>query len=132
METSDKLFAAALKSRDNAYAPYSNFKVGAAILTSGNKIYTGCNVENASFPCGNCAEAGAISSMAADGQYEIAAILIVADTECILPCGNCLQKIAEFATKKTVVYSADIHGNIRTYTLQQLLPHNFKAGDMKC
>ena len=118
--------------RLNAYAPYSKFKVGAALLTASGKIYGGCNVENASYPCGTCAEAGAIAAMVANGETEIAEILIVADTESVLPCGNCLQKIAEFGSEKTLIHSADIKGNIQTYTLKQLLPHNFKAGDIKC
>lgn len=131
MTDANGLFKSALKCRLNAYAPYSGFKVGAAVLTPEGAVYTGCNAENASYPCGTCAEAGAISAMIAGGDKKISAILIVADTERILPCGNCLQKIAEFGTAETKVYSADISGNIREYTLSELLPHNFKADDMK-
>lgn len=132
MVAKNEILSVAQKCRLNAYAPYSKFKVGAAILSSNGKIYGGCNVENASFPCGTCAEAGAISAMIADGENKITEIMIIADTKCILPCGNCLQKIAEFADKRTLIHSADLKGNIQTFTLEQLLPHNFKAGDMKC
>lgn len=126
-----KLYDVALKCLENAYAPYSKFKVGAAILSTDNKIFGGCNVENASYPCGTCAEAGAISAMIAAGETKITRILIVADTACILPCGNCLQKIAEFADEKTLVHSADLKGNIKTFKLTELLPQNFKAEDIK-
>lgn len=131
MNTKSEILIAAAESRLKAYAPYSKFRVGAAILTTSGNIYSGCNVENASYPCGTCAEAGAISAMIAGGDQQIAEILIIANTGRILPCGNCLQKIAEFATPKTLIHSADLNGNSETYTLKQLLPHNFKAGDIK-
>ena len=95
MDSVTELLNLALQCRNNAYAPYSNFKVWATVRCSGGKIFGGCNVENISYPCGTCAEAGAISAMVAGGCTGIAEILIVADTENILPCGNCLQKIAE-------------------------------------
>ena len=132
MAVKNEIFQIAKKLRDNAYAPYSKFKVGAAILTTNGKIYGGCNVENASYPCGTCAEAGAISAMIAGGEKQIAEILIIADTDCILPCGNCLQKIAEFGSENTLVHSCNLEGIVNTHTLAQLLPHNFKAGDIKC
>ena len=125
MDSINKLFDLAKQTRLNAYAPYSNFKVGAAILTSGGKFYTGCNVENASYPCGTCAEAGAVAAMIADGETEIAEILIIADTDCILPCGNCLQKIAEFGHKDTLIHSADTKKVVKTQTLKDLLPQSF-------
>ena len=131
MPKNSDLYNLALKCRENAYAPYSKFKVGAAILSKNNLIFGGCNVENASYPCGTCAEAGAISAMISGGENEIKEILIVADTASILPCGNCLQKIAEFADEKTLVHSADISGNIKTYFLKELLPQNFSAKDIK-
>ena len=124
------LYNIALKCRENAYAPYSKFKVGACILSAKGKVFAGCNVENASFPCGTCAEAGAISAMIATGEKIIREILIVADTTRILPCGNCLQKIAEFADESTLIHSADINGNIKTFKLSELLPQNFSAKDL--
>lgn len=130
MDYQNKLFQMAAECRLRAYAPYSEFAVGAAILCN-RKIYTGCNVENVSYPCGTCAESGAISAMVADGGRKIEEILIVADSENIVPCGNCLQKIYEFGTADTLVHSADLKGNIRTYKLSQLLPHNFNAKEVK-
>ena len=110
-----ELIKSAIDCLDRSYAPYSHFNVAAAVLASSGKIYTGVNVENASYPCGTCAEAGAISAMIVSGEKTIKEILIVADTERILPCGNCLQKIAEFADETTIVHSADINGNIKTF-----------------
>ena len=124
------LYAAALECRNKAYAPYSEFMVGAALLSSNDKMFCGCNVENASYPCGTCAEAGAISAMIAAGEQKIKEILIVADTPRILPCGNCLQKIAEFADIVTLIHSADINGNIKTFKLSELLPQSFSKKDL--
>jgi cytidine deaminase len=87
-------------------------------------------VENASYPCGTCAEAGAVSAMIADGEAIIKEILIIADTSRILPCGNCLQKIAEFSDDTTLVHSADLKGNIKTFMLTELLPQSFGAKDL--
>ncbi|MDO4161480.1 MAG: cytidine deaminase [Pseudomonadota bacterium] len=131
MENTQKLFELACSCRLNAYTPYSHFKVGAALLSGNHKFFCGCNVENASYPCGTCAEAGAISAMAAAGETKILEILIVADTPQILPCGNCLQKILEFGDDNTLVHSADLNGSIKTFRLYDLIPHFFKAGDIK-
>ncbi|MBR2137079.1 MAG: cytidine deaminase [Alphaproteobacteria bacterium] len=125
MNIYEKLYVAAKQARENAYAPYSDFKVGAAILSDSGQIYSGCNVENASYPCGTCAEAGAVSAMVANGETHIREILIIADTNRILPCGNCLQKIAEFGDRETIIYSADLHQINQEYRLSDLLPQNF-------
>lgn len=125
MDSINKLFDLAKQTRLNAYAPYSKFKVGAAILTSTGNFYTGCNVENNSYPCGTCAEAGAIAAMIAGGDREITHILIMADTECILPCGNCLQKIAEFGNADTIIHSADTNKIVKTQKLRDILPQAF-------
>jgi cytidine deaminase len=130
MENTHKLLAVALKCRQNAYAPYSGFKVGAAVLSKSGNIYGGCNVENASYPCGTCAEAGAVSAMVSAGDNDIAEILIVADTKAIWPCGNCLQKIAEFGDENTLVHSADLQDVHTTKKLLELLPQQFQAKDM--
>ena len=91
MNTSSQLFEQAAAARTKAYAPYSRFAVGAAVLSTDGKIYAGCNVENISYPCGTCAEQGAISAMIAGGSRKISKILILADTqEPIMPCGACL------------------------------------------
>lgn len=130
MDYVKQLYDLARQCRNNAYAPYSEFKVGAAVRC-GQNIYGGCNVENVSYPCGTCAEAGAIAAMIAGGDCKINEILIVAATDNIMPCGNCMQKIAEFGDNETVIHSADLSGNIRSYRLDELLPHKFKAKEIK-
>ena len=131
MENKTKLFNLAKKCRENAYAPYSKFKVGAAILSDGGNFYVGCNVENASYPCGTCAEAGAICAMVASNETKIKEILIIADSECIVPCGNCLQKISEFSESDTLIHSANLNGIVRTFRLDELSFISFKAKDME-
>lgn len=119
----DTLFLKALETQKNAYAPYSAFKVGAAILTKAGHIYAGANVENVSYPCGTCAEAAAIAAMVVAGEYEISDIVIVADSKNLVsPCGACLQRIAEFSNKHTKVHLADLKGVQKSYNLEQLLP----------
>ena len=94
----EELLAAARQAREKAYAPYSNFRVGAAVLGSGGRIYSGCNVENASFGLTCCAERNAIFAMVAAGETEIREILVIGESEEFLPpCGACRQVIAEFA-----------------------------------
>jgi len=132
MDIADKLYALALEAEKNAYAPYSGFHVGAAILADNLQIYTGCNVENVSFPCGTCAETGAISSMVAHGAKKILEILIVANgEELIYPCGVCLQRIAEFSDERTIIRLANFSGIQKTLTLQELLPYKFNSKELK-
>jgi cytidine deaminase len=120
------LFKAAMTVRENAYAPYSNFQVGAAIRTASGKVYTGCNVENVAYPEGTCAEAGAIAAMIADGETEILEILVVAGgASKVSPCGGCRQKISEFAKADTPVYMADLAGDIEQISIGDLLPAGF-------
>ena len=93
----------------NAYAPYSNFSVGAAILSENDKLFGGCNVENAAYPEGTCAEAGAISAMIAGGCKTIKEIYIVSKSENIVsPCGGCRQKIREFSSDQTKIFLCNI------------------------
>ena len=125
-----KLLNLAQKARENAYAPYSGFKVGVALLTVNGKVFCGCNVENASYPCGTCAEAGAIAAMICGGGDKISEILVLADCEKILPCGNCLQKIAEFSFENTIIYSANLKKVVQKCKLSDLLPQNFSAKDI--
>ena len=126
------LFSAACETRLNAYAPYSIFKVGVAIYADNQEIYTGCNVENVSYPCGTCAESGAIATMIAHGGKQIREILIVADSpELITPCGACRQRIAEFATQNTLIHLADLSGVKKTLKLSELLPLGFNNKDLK-
>ena len=130
MDKFSDLFEKAFIYRNRAYAPYSDFFVGAALKSDNGCIYGGCNVENSSYPCGTCAEAGAISAMIAGGGKKITEILIVADSSSIVPCGNCLQKIREFADENTLIICADLQKNMRVYKIMDLLPQQFSAGDM--
>lgn len=126
------LFSAAKAVRENAYAPYSKFKVGAALATPGGAVFTGCNVENAAYPEGTCAEAGAIAAMAAAGEREIAEILVIADApEPVTPCGGCRQKIAEFAKPEAKVILAGLDGPQVEMTVAELLPGAFAKGHME-
>jgi cytidine deaminase len=126
MDRVDEMFAAALAVQQNAYAPYSNYRVGAALLTASGAIYAGCNVENAAYPQTACAEAGAIAAMVAAGEREIVAVLTVCDGDMLgTCCGGCRQRIREFARLDTPVHAADGGGVRATFTLEQLLPHSF-------
>ncbi len=120
------LLDAARRARENAHAPYSNFKVGAALRTASGEVFAGCNVENVAYPEGTCAEAGAIAAMVAAGQGDIAEILVMAESAVpITPCGGCRQKIAEFGTPETVITLANPTGVIGKVTLGELLPGSF-------
>ena len=122
---------AALKIRENAYAPYSGFQVGVALMSSSGEIYTGVNVENAAYPEGTCAEAGAIASMIAAGDRKITAVYVVADgAEPVPPCGGCRQKLAEFSAPDVPVTMATISGIEKTLTVVQLLPGAFTPHHM--
>ena len=125
-ETTD-LLAAAVAARANAYAPYSNFAVGAAIRTASGRVFAAANVENASYPVGTCAEVGAIAAMVAAGERRIAAVLVLGGGERPLtPCGACRQCLAEFGDAETPVYAATPDGVIcATFTLGALLPEAF-------
>jgi len=120
------LFEAAKAARSRAYAPYSGFKVGAALITPGAKIFAGCNVENAAYPVGTCAEQGAIAAMVAAGEGRIAAILVLGEGEALVtPCGACRQRIREFALPDTPVHIADLDGVRHSFSLGALLPFSF-------
>lgn len=118
--------------RENAHVPYSQFKVGAAIRTPSGKIFVGCNVENAAYPEGTCAEAGAICAMVAAGETEIAEIAVVGDApDPVTPCGGCRQKIAEFAPKGTPVTMDNLRGKTVTLKIEELLPLAFAKAQME-
>ncbi len=122
----EDLFQEAKAAMDRAYAPYSRFPVGAALRTPEGRIFSGCNVENASYPQGNCAETGAIAAMARAGEREIAEILVIGGGEgLVTPCGGCRQRIREFAAPDTPVYVAGPDGVRRRFTLEELLPFSF-------
>ena len=126
------LFDAAKAAQSKAYAPYSRFKVGAAILTPSGAIHVGCNVENAAYPQGACAEAGAISAMVQAGERRIAEILVVGDGEALVtPCGGCRQRIREFAALDAPIHIAGPNGVRARFTLGELLPHSFGPDHLK-
>ena len=126
MAAIDDLFAAARAAQANAYAPYSRFKVGAALLTPSGRVFAGCNVENAAYPQGSCAEAGAIAAMALAGERTIAAVMVVGDGDALVtPCGGCRQRIREFAAPDVPVHVAGPDGVRRSFTLDELLPASF-------
>lgn len=126
------LYDAARAAWASAYAPYSGFKVGAAILTPDGAIHSGCNVENVAYPEGTCAEAGAIAAMVRAGGREIAEILVLADSpDPTPPCGGCRQKIAEFARPETPVILADLNGTRLRTTIAELLPGAFTLSHME-
>ncbi len=125
-ETDQALFEAAEAVRRNAHAPYSNFHVGAAILADDGKIYAGCNVENAAYPVGNCAEPSAIAAMLAGGGRRIQRIYVTGPgTMPVTPCGGCRQRIREFADSDVEIISHGVDGTPLVQTLGQLLPHSF-------
>jgi cytidine deaminase len=112
--------------RLNAHAPYSQFKVGAALRTKGGAIHAGCNVENISYPEGTCAEAGAIAAMVAAGETAIAEVWVVADSPVpVSPCGGCRQRLAEFSGPDVRVTMATTRGAQKVMTMAELLPGAF-------
>ncbi len=120
------LLMAAQAVQENAYAPYSNFQVGAAILAADGNIYVGCNVENAAYPEGQCAEASAISAMVAGGSLEIKQICIAKKGGGrVAPCGGCRQKLNEFAGADVPIFVQGADGGLQSYTLGELLPVAF-------
>ena len=124
------LLDAALIAYGNAHAPYSRFQVGAAVRTAAGRIFAGANVENASFPEGNCAEASALAAMVAAGERRIVEVLVVAAGERLCtPCGGCRQRLCEFGSPDTLVHLCDPGGLRRTVTLGELLPLSFSLDD---
>ncbi len=120
------LFEAAAAARRNAYAPYSNFAVGAAVKTESGAIFAAANVENAAYPVGTCAEAGAIATMVAAGERVIVEVLVMGDgRRPLTPCGACRQRLREFGRTDVPVHAAGPDGIQATYTLGALLPEAF-------
>jgi len=122
-----KLVQEAKKARGNAYAPYSKFKVGAALLSKKDKVYTGANVENSSYGLSMCAERVAWFGAVSSGEKEFSKLAIVADTkEPVTPCGACRQILLEFCDDLEII-SATIKGKVKRYTLKELYPFPFKV-----
>jgi len=125
------LLKAARQVRERAYAPYSNFKVGAAIRGASGQIYQGCNVENVAYPEGTCAEAGAIAAMIAAGETQLTAVCVIADSPAPTPpCGGCRQKLAEFGAPATPVLLASVAGALDQTSIGELLPGRFGRDHM--
>lgn len=125
------LLSAAKAVRENAYAPYSKFKVGVALKTRSGAIFSGCNVENAAYPEGTCAEAGAVAAMAAAGERELVEVVVIADSpDPITPCGGCRQKLAEFGGADVSVTMVSTRGPVLTMTLGDLLPGAFTSSQL--
>jgi cytidine deaminase len=126
--SNDDLINAATEARQHAYARYSNFAVGAAIVDDRGHLHVGCNVENAAYPLGNCAEASAIAAMVQEGGKRIAKIAVVGGIDDIgscTPCGGCRQRISEFADSSTVILAIDDSGEWQEYSIDALLPASF-------
>jgi cytidine deaminase len=122
----DTMLTAARDARARAYAPYSQFKVGAAVLDEHGRLHTGCNVENAAYPQSVCAETAALSAMVLAGSHRVQALLVVGEAaEPVTPCGGCRQRLREFAAPDTPVFIANTQGIQLELTLKQLLPHSF-------
>ena len=121
----------AIAVRENAYAPYSDFKVGAALRTASGAVFAGCNVENVAYPEGTCAEAGAIAAMVAAGETRLVEVYVVAGSPMpVTPCGGCRQKLAEFGAGDVRVTMATTGGVEQTMTLSELLPGAFGTEHM--
>lgn len=129
----DDLIKEAMKVRESAHAPYSNHPVGAAILTNDGTIHSGCNVENAAYPLGSCAEASAIGDMVKQGHGSIHMLVVAGPGEALCtPCGGCRQRIREFGNDETLIYVVDVDGAIKlSTTLGAMLPHSFGPDNIK-
>ena len=126
MKHLDDMLRLALEAREKAYAPYSRFRVGACLRTASGRLYAGCNVENASYPEGQCAETSALGALVLGGDREIVEVLVVAEgAEPCSPCGGCRQRLMELATPQTPVHMVSTTGKRKTMTLGELLPLAF-------
>ena len=128
-----RLLDAAVEARKNAYTPYSNFQVGAALLLKDGKIITGCNVENASYGLCNCAERTALFKAYSEGvkKDDIVAMSIAGNTDTpISPCGACRQVMAELLNKNTPVYLTNLKGDVKETSVEELLPYSFSGSDL--
>jgi cytidine deaminase len=123
MKNQDKLVSLAAEARKKAHAPYSNFAVGAALLTKSGRVYTGCNVENASYGLSVCAERVAVFKAVSEGEREFEAIAVVTENG-VTPCGACRQVLMEFGDDIQVIV-ADTTGHQRAFALTDLLPEGF-------
>lgn len=124
MGENDKLIDFALKAMENAYAPYSGFKVGAALISSRGKLYTGCNIENISYGASVCAERTAIFKAVSEGETSFLKLAVVSSSgEITFPCGICRQVLNEFMPEGEIILSGG--GNMEIYKVSELMPHSF-------
>ncbi len=132
MTTLSDMIALAARVREKAYAPYSGFAVGACLRSDSDKLYAGCNVENAAYPEGQCAEAAAIGAMVAGGDRRIVEVVVIGSgDELCMPCGGCRQKLGEFAGPDTPVHACGPEGVRKTVTLGELLPYGFGPANLE-
>jgi len=121
----DRMVALARSAMERAYVPYSHFHVGVALRDETGALHSGANVENGAYPQGQCAEASAIGALVTGGGHRIEEAVVMADTELIVPCGGCRQRLSEFAGKDTKIHLSGPEGVRRTVTLAELLPLAF-------
>ncbi|WP_243290598.1 cytidine deaminase [Bacillus sp. FJAT-47783] len=127
----EQLISEAKAARELAYAPYSKFKVGAAVLTKHGEIYKGCNIENAAYSLCNCAERTALFKAVSEGESQFSAIAVVAETKRpVPPCGACRQVISELCPKDMKVILSNLNGDVQELTVEQLLPGAFSPEDL--
>ncbi|HYD98902.1 MAG TPA: cytidine deaminase [Alphaproteobacteria bacterium] len=131
----DDLFQPALAAYRNAYAPYSKFNVGAAVRTADGRIFAGCNVENAAYPQGHCAESSALGAMATAGGRQVVEVVVVGgqpgDGLLCTPCGGCRQRLREFCPPDAVVHVCGPEGLRKTYRFAELLPDGFGPDNLR-
>ena len=129
----EELVEYAIRAREKSYSPYSNFKVGAALLTSDDSVFEGANIENASYPLSMCAERVAMFNAYMSGveNDDIVALAVVADTDTpVAPCGACRQVMAELLPRNTIIYLANLKGEIKECSIDELLPYSFSGDDL--
>ena len=132
MDELETILQMARDAMDRAYAPYSKFRVGAVVKGKSGRLYAGCNVENAAYPAGSCAEQGAISAMILGGDTKIQEMVVMGNGEHLVsPCGSCRQRIREFATPDAVIHICDRNGVRKSMTLDELLPVSFGPENLK-
>ncbi|MBX0356259.1 cytidine deaminase [Halobacillus sp. Nhm2S1] len=128
---SKQLINEAKKIREKAYVPYSKFPVGAALVTEDGTLYTGCNIENAAYPVTCCAERVAIFKAVSDGHDHFKELAVVADTKRpVPPCGSCRQVMSEFFQSDVKIHTTNLHGDTRTFTMEEILPFSFSSADL--
>ncbi|WP_163969825.1 cytidine deaminase [Oceanobacillus halotolerans] len=127
----DQLIEEAIGIRNRAYVPYSKFPVGAALRTKSGKVYTGCNIENAAYPVGCCAERVAIFKAISEGETEFEELAVAADTQRpVPPCGSCRQVMSEFFDRDTKIHLTNLQNNIKSIVMEELLPFSFQPSDL--